>query len=993
MRTDTAKFRTRARTVDMLGRQQIANVSTAISELFKNAHDAYADHAEVDYFRSDNLFVIRDDGVGMTPQEFLDRWLVLGTENRYATQGEKVDAYRPADKPERAILGEKGIGRLAIALLGSQVLILTRAERHGQLHDLLMCFIHWKLFELSGINLDEIEIPIKLISGRRLPSAEEVDELLQGVKVSVEKLAMKHNKEQFQSVLDDINDIQFDPENLDEFLGGLSLQNGSCGTQFFITPADEGIALEIERERDNDTKDFTKFLLGFSNAVFIENSPPPIKTAFRYWPTDAFGEDLIGEREFFTNEDLNSADHRISGSFDEYGQFQGIVRVYDQEIKNHVIPWNYGSGLPTQCGPFEIEFGYVAGAQRESRLPPDEWKSTTDKLNHIGGIYVYRDRIRILPYGNSDVDWLDIEERRTKGMGYYFFSYRRVFGAVILTREHNERLKEKAGREGFQQDKAYRQLKDILENLFLQLAADFFRESGDYAEIYSIRRSELEQFELARRRREKQVRTKRKNIEASIEGFFERVSEGLPETEISTLRDAIKQRMSAAAKMKDPDDASNALLNAEKEASRRLSEFRESYRLTKPRGIGLPRRLQRDWKAYLSELERLEKEIFEPFSHEVAQTLGVVAKEAKLFVDQRKRLNDLIRQQADSEKKLISQEAKSLRHSANDTRADALRFARDAIRELQETIANVEMEFAHKDLAGLSDDDIARLRSGFGSRIETIGRKNSETLSKVRDMLTAISANLKQGPDIVETDIVEAMDQELQELREQTDADAELVQLGLAVAVINHEFEVAIKGVRRSLLELRPWASSNKELSVLYQEIRNNFDHLDGHLNLFTPLQRRLYRKAIPIKGSDINHYVHSLFEIRLKRHLIEMKVTEAFLSVEMTGYPSTIYPVFVNILDNAIYWLKDIKRNKSITLDAEDGALLISNNGPAIHKRDYETIFEQGFTRKPGGRGLGLFISRKALQKEGMDIEVVPNNDKCGVTIRIKWLGDENAT
>ena len=993
MQTDITKFKTRARTVDMLGRQQIANVSTAISELFKNAHDAYADHAEVDYFRSDNLLVIRDNGVGMTPEEFEDRWLVLGTESKYAPQGEKADAYRPADKPERAIMGEKGIGRLAIALLGCQVLILTRAERHGDLYDLLMCFIHWKLFEISGINLDEIEIPIKLIPGGRLPSADEVDDLLDDMRTSVEKLTIKHKSELFQSILVDIDSIQLDPGDLDSFMGGLSLRNNGCGTHFYVAPAYEEIANEIDRERDNDTKEFTKFLLGFSNTIFRENTPPLITTAFRYWPTEALGEDLIGDREFFTSEELDSADHRISGCFDEYGQFQGNVRVYDQKIEKHVIPWSIVSGQQTLCGPFEIEFGYVAGAQRESRLPPDEWKRIIDKLNNIGGLYVYRDRIRILPYGNSDLDWLDIELRRNKGAAYYFFSYRRVFGAVKLTREHNSSLREKAGREGFQQDKAYRQLKDMLENLFLQLAADFFRESGDYSEFFNVQRTELEQLELARRRREKQVTTKRKNIEASLDSFFKRASEGLPETELATLRGTIKLRMEVAAKIKDPDDASTALLDAEKEANRRLSEVRDSYRLTRPRGIGLPRRLQRDWKAYLTELERLEKELFEPFSHEVAQTLGVVAKEAKLFVDQRKRLNDLIRQQADSEKKLVSQEAKNLRHSANDTRAAALRFARDAIRELQETIANVEVEFAHKDLAGLSDDDIARLRSGFGSRIETVGRKNTETLSKVRDMLTAISANLEQGPDIVESDIVEAMDQELQELRGQTDADAELVQLGLAVAVINHEFEAAIKGVRRSLRELSPWASTNKELSVLYQEIRNNFDHLDGHLNLFTPLQRRLYRKAIPIKGSDINHYVCALFEVRLKRHLIEMKATEAFLDVEVTGYPSTVYPVFVNVLDNAIYWLKEIKRDKSITLDAEDGALLISNNGPAIHKRDYGSIFEQGFTRKPGGRGLGLFISRKALQKEGMDIEVVPNNNRYGVTIKIKWSEYEIAS
>ena len=68
-----ATFRTRARTVDMLGRQQIAGVPNAISELFKNAHDAYADHVEIDYFMEDGLFVLRDDGIGMTREEFEQR--------------------------------------------------------------------------------------------------------------------------------------------------------------------------------------------------------------------------------------------------------------------------------------------------------------------------------------------------------------------------------------------------------------------------------------------------------------------------------------------------------------------------------------------------------------------------------------------------------------------------------------------------------------------------------------------------------------------------------------------------------------------------------------------------------------------------------------------------------------------------------------------------------------------------------------------------------
>ncbi len=977
----------------MLGRQQIANVSTAISELFKNAYDAYADYAEVDYFQSDNLLVIRDNGVGMTPEEFEQRWLVLGTESKYAPHGQKVEAYRPANKPERAIMGEKGIGRLAIALLGRQVLVLTRAERAGQRHELLMCFIHWGLFEIPGVNLSEIDIPIKQVPEGKHPNTEDVNELLADARSNIEKLVKKHGKDVFQQILDDIDDIRLDPQSLDEFLDKPSLRKNGCGTHFCIFPADAGIAHEIERERQQDSREFSKFLLGFSNSVFGETPPPPLETAFRYWRTDAYSDDLIGAGEFFTHEELESADHRISGLIDEFGQFRGAVRIYDEKISDHVVPWSDGGGQATRCGPFEIEFGYVAGVQRESQLPPDEWKRITDKLNTIGGLYVYRDQIRILPYGNSDVDWLNIELRRNKGAAYYFFSYRRVFGAVKLTREHNGYLKEKAGREGFRQDKAYRQLKDILENLFVQLAADFFRGSGDYSEFYSGQRAELERLELARRRREKQVSAKRKNIAASLASFFERVDADLPDTELLALRENIKRLMDTAAKMTNPDDASTALLDAEKEANRKLSDIQESYRLTKPRGVGLSRNLQRDWNAYLAEVERLEKETFDPFAREIALTLGTVAREAKLSVDQRKRLGELIKQQAEDKRKLVSQEAGELRHSANDTRSASLKFARDAIREFQETISDVEVEFAHKDLAGLSERDIEDIRENFEGRIESVGKKNTETLSKVRDMLTAVSTNLEQGLEITETDIVEAMDQDLQELREQSDADAELVQLGLAVAVINHEFDAAIKGVRRSLRELRPWADSNNDLASLYQEIRNNFEHLDGHLNLFTPLQRRLYRKKIRIKGKEINYYVRTLFEVRLKRHHIDLETTDSFLNTEVVGFPSTVYPVFVNILDNAIFWLKDIEKEKSITLDALDDAFLISNNGPAVHKRDYEAIFDQGFTRKPGGRGLGLFISRKALQKEGMDIEVAPNDKKQGVTMTLKWPEhDENS-
>ena len=121
-------------------------------------------------------------------------------------------------------MGEKGIGRLAIALLGSQVLVLTRASRGNNLSDLTMCFIHWGLFEIPSLNLDDLDFPVITISGGTLPSAEDVDALVQKNYHLVESLQMKYPKRAFKIILDEMQDIQIDPEDLTSFMEGLTLK-------------------------------------------------------------------------------------------------------------------------------------------------------------------------------------------------------------------------------------------------------------------------------------------------------------------------------------------------------------------------------------------------------------------------------------------------------------------------------------------------------------------------------------------------------------------------------------------------------------------------------------------------------------------------------------------------------------------------------------------------------------------------------------------------
>jgi len=365
-----AKFKTRARTVDMLGRQQIAGIPNAISELFKNAHDAYADKVEIDYFRSSGLFILRDDGLGMTKKEFEDRWLILGTESKL--QIGKKAALPPIDtsKKRRPILGEKGIGRLSIAVIGPQVLVLTRAKRDNKNNELVAAFVHWGLFECPGINLDQIEIPIQIFSGGTLPTQKDIRKMTDLVKRNVKELEKDIEKDFVKNIINDLNKFELDPEKFAKHLNYLDLKGQSCGTHFYIMPASENLTADIEIDLEGkDTSRLRKLLLGFCNTMTPDSISPPIKTAFRYWSSDNEPPfDLIGEREFITSKEFNMADHHIRGEFNECGQFNGTVTIYDQEQMREIIPWPKSLGKATSCGRFGINLAFIQGTQRESKL-------------------------------------------------------------------------------------------------------------------------------------------------------------------------------------------------------------------------------------------------------------------------------------------------------------------------------------------------------------------------------------------------------------------------------------------------------------------------------------------------------------------------------------------------------------------------------------------------------------------------------------------------
>jgi hypothetical protein len=263
-----AGFKARARALDMLGRQQIAGIPTAISELFKNAHDAYAENVIVDYFRSDKLFVLRDDGYGMTRQDFEEKWLTLGTESKIGMPDETLPLI--TEGKERPIMGEKGIGRLAIASIGDHVLVLTRARRKDGLHDLVMAFVFWRMFEIPGINLDQVVIPIKTLKGGSLPTIKDFEELNSTIIDNILQLKNEGfiNEEEGLSLLEPLEKMSLVAEKIDRYLIGPSLKDEGSGTHFIICPTNEMMSISIDgNPNENKASPLLKALLGFSNTM------------------------------------------------------------------------------------------------------------------------------------------------------------------------------------------------------------------------------------------------------------------------------------------------------------------------------------------------------------------------------------------------------------------------------------------------------------------------------------------------------------------------------------------------------------------------------------------------------------------------------------------------------------------------------------------------------------------------------------------------------
>ncbi len=394
----------------MLGEHLIRNERVALVELIKNSYDADADSVKVCFrnFNDDmssneeSSIVVEDNGSGMTPAEIKNAWMNPATPQKYLKK--KAGNSKTPEK-HRTIQGEKGIGRFALFKLGKVVSITTRAMDSNTESFIKYDFSKFdddfteKEGYASEIFLDQIQVEYRYTKPKKIRGHRH------GTIIEIDELRSQWNGRLIDNLCSDISNLT-DP---------VSRVSGKESTDDFqISVYCNG----HQRELIDEGADDLRALIENKAALKINGTFDSNRTNFSYVSAEN------GEHE----EKLSLSDPKLQG-----------LLLWKQKFKD-------SNGRDYECGSFKFHF-YIFNFSAKAGTRYYLNKPQKDLLKKHR-IYLYRDNIRVYPYGDPDDDWLGIDIHRGVARAGDYFSNDQIVGWIDISQRDNPNLRDKTNREG-----------------------------------------------------------------------------------------------------------------------------------------------------------------------------------------------------------------------------------------------------------------------------------------------------------------------------------------------------------------------------------------------------------------------------------------------------------------------------------------------------------------------------------------------------------------
>ena len=428
--SERLSIRPYARLITMLGDQLIKNELIALVELIKNSYDADASWVKVSFINfgdgysltPSSKIVIEDDGCGMSEDILKKHWLNPATPEKL-----KRKTVNARTDKGRILQGEKGIGRFAVFKLGKTIKIITRRQIQdesghfvvgGEPIENVLCYDFSK-YDDNFLKEDGEEKTL-FLDDLTVELSREVPERI--VEESI-TLGTTTRKREPHGTIIEISDLKskWTQDRVDR------VQRETAKLRP-IFAAEELVDFDVWIYRDNTTIEARESSKG-KLLNCLENKSVFKATEGKYRASDnSITFNLNGE-----SCNLSFSDPDICGLF----QFKKYFR---------------SSTYETECGDFTFEF-YIFDLKVDSENPSKYVLDKEEKdIIREHRIYLYRDGIRVMPYGDADDDWLQIDIARGTISAGEFLSNDQVVGCVYISQQNNPKLKDKTNREGLIED-------------------------------------------------------------------------------------------------------------------------------------------------------------------------------------------------------------------------------------------------------------------------------------------------------------------------------------------------------------------------------------------------------------------------------------------------------------------------------------------------------------------------------------------------------------
>lgn len=453
------KIRPYARLLSMLGDQLIKNETIALSELVKNAYDADANECNVrfvgfnleSYINEDGAsIVIEDDGNGMTYEVITKHFMNPATPVKSSKRSEE-----PRKSPKgRIVQGEKGIGRFSMLKLGRVVTVLSKQIDSDFVHKVVFDFEKYddeflteiEKNDVQEIFLDEIVVNYEKVHSKNFPG-ELFSKKGKGTTIIIQNLKGKWDSAKINDFEKGL--LRFNPFELDN---DVIVKNKDFSVDTYINNEKR----DYQSDELNKLRDivFHKALYRISGN-YDENGK---KLNLHY--SEAGG--VLQNLEIYLTpgvaEQLNkfSVEKRATQDFQALPIFREDARKAPTQKRQKLHEFYKDNGT-TECGNFEFYFyifDFKANPKDPLGLPAAEKDIIRDHR-----VFLYRDGVRVQPYGAPDDDWLQIDRHRAEIRANEQFSNDQLFGQIKITKAGNEKLRDKTSREGIIEDsQAFMQL-------------------------------------------------------------------------------------------------------------------------------------------------------------------------------------------------------------------------------------------------------------------------------------------------------------------------------------------------------------------------------------------------------------------------------------------------------------------------------------------------------------------------------------------------------